>query len=275
MDMSGRQSARRPAFTVDVTTPSPARIYDYYLGGKDNFPVDRAVAEQALSVVPEGRELARANRQFLIRAVDYLASEGIDQLIDLGTGIPTSPSVHEVARLVKGNTRVAYVDNDPQVVIHDRALLADDEGITVVPGDVRHPAEIAGNPSMHGVIDFSRPVGVLFVAVLHFVTDREDPWKSVAYFRDLMVPGSFLVLSHVTSDDSDPGAVGKIEEAYRSAAAPAVFRTARQIGDFFDGFRLVPPGIVNVPEWHSAFADSAPVPAVRLLGGVGGKEGTR
>lgn len=271
MALSREQDATRNSLTVDVTTPSPARIYDYYLGGKDNFPVDREVAEQALAAVPEGRELARANRYFLVRAVTHLASQGIDQFIDIGTGIPTSPNVHGVARLVNRRARVAYVDNDPQVVVHNRALLAGSDGIAAVSGDVRYPAGIANNPELLAVIDFSRPIGVLCVAVLHFVTDRENPWASVAYFRDLMAPGSHLVLSHITSDDSDQAVVAAIKEAYESAAAPAVFRTVRQIGDFFDGFNLVHPGIVNVSEWRSPEDEPVPAPVVRFLGGVGVK----
>jgi hypothetical protein len=265
------QSSRRAALTVDVTTPSPARIYDYYLGGKDNFPMDREVAEQALSVVPEGRELAQANRRFLTRAVTHLAADSIDQFIDLGTGIPTSPSVHEMARLVNRNARVAYVDNDQQVVVHNRALLAGGESITAVAGDVRYPAEILDDPGVCEVIDFSRPVGVLFVAVLHFVTDAEDPWDSVAYFRDRMAPGSYLVVSHVTSDGSDPDAVNAIRKVYGSAAAPAVFRSARRIGDFFDGFRLEYPGIVDISEWRPLPGRQIPDVTVRVLGGVGRK----
>lgn len=268
--MKGRGS-RRAALTVDVTTPSPARIYDYYLGGKDNFPADREVAGQVLSAVPEGRELAQANRQFLVRAVEYLAAEGIDQFIDLGTGIPTSPSVHDVARLANRNARVAYVDNDRQVVVHNRALLIQDAGISAVAGDVRYPGEFVDDPGIGEVIDFSRPVGVFFVAVLHFVTDSEDPWESVAYFRDLMAPGSYLVVSHVTSDGSDPYAVNAIREAYGSVSAPVVFRSARRISDFFDGFRLEYPGIVDVSEWRPPRGVHIREPAIRVLGGVGRK----
>ncbi len=274
MDVSGRGAHGRTS-TVDVAVPSPARIYDYYLGGKDNFPVDREVAEQALSVVPEGRELARANRRFMARAVEYLAQEGIDQFIDLGTGIPTSPSVHEVARRINPGARVAYVDNDPQVVVHNRALLAGGEGISAVAGDVRYPAEIAADPGTCAVIDFSRPVGVLFVAVLHFVTDADDPWESVAYFRDLTAPGSYLVLSHMTSDGSYPGAVNAIREAYENASAPAVFRSARRIGDFFDGFCLEFPGVVDVSEWRPDPGAVSSEMSVRILGGVGRKPGKR
>lgn len=273
MALSREQDATRSSRTVDLTTPSPARIYDYYLGGKDNFPVDREVAQQTLAVVPDGRELARANRYFLVRAVTYLARQGIAQFIDIGTGIPTSPNVHGVARLVNRHARVAYVDNDPQVVVHNRALLAGSDGIVAIPGDIRYPAGIANDPELLAVIDFSRPVGVLCVAVLHFVTDRENPWASVAYFRDLMAPGSHLVLSHITSDDSDPEAVNAIKEAYEGAAAPAVFRTARQIGDFFDGFSLEHPGIVNVSAWRAPADEPLPAPAVRFLGGVGVKDG--
>lgn len=255
---------------VDLGTPSPARMYDYYLGGKDNFPVDREAADRALTVFPAARELARANRRFLISAVNFLARKGIEQFIDIGTGIPTSPNVHEIARSVTPSVRVAYVDNDPMVLAHDRALLAGAYGIAVVGGDARRAGDFACDDELRGVIDFTQPVGMLFVAVLHFVTDTEDPWGSVASLRELMAPGSYLVLSHGTSDGSDPAAVEAIRQAYRKAAAPAVFRTEREIGRFFDGFRLVYPGITDVSEWHP-ITDPQPTPGLRIIGGVGEK----
>jgi S-adenosyl methyltransferase len=246
-------------------------MYDYYLNGKDNFPADREAAELALSVFPAGRALAWANRRFMVTAVEFLARKGIDQFIDVGTGIPTSPNVHEIARSIIPTATVAYVDNDPQVLVHDRALLAGSEGIAVVDGDARHAGAFADDDDLREVIDFTRPVGVLFVAVLHFVRDEEDPWESVSALRDLIAPGSYLVLSHGTSDGSDPTTVRAIQEAYQNAAAPAVFRAERDIARFFDGFRLVYPGITDVSDWHPT-AQPQPTPGLRIIGGAGEKQ---
>jgi hypothetical protein len=268
--IGGRRRMPRSRIEMILGTPSPARMYDYYLDGKDNYPVDREAADQALAAFPAGRELAWANRRFMVSAVTFLARKGIDQFIDVGTGIPTSPNVHEVARSVTPSARVAYVDNDPVVLAHDRALLTGASGITVVNGDARHSGDFARDSELLDVIDFTRPVGVLFVAVLHFVTDGEDPWGSVASLRDLMASGSYLVLSHGTSDGSDPAALEAIRKAYKEAAAPAVFRTEREIGRFFDGFRLVYPGITDVSEWHP-MVQSQQTPGLRIVGGVGEK----
>jgi hypothetical protein len=261
-----------PALAWDLKVPSPARMYDYYLNGKDNFPADRAAAELALSVFPAGRALAWANRRFMASVVRFLARKGIDQFIDIGTGIPTRPNVHDVARSVNPSARVAYVDNDPQVLVHDRALLAGSKGIAVIDGDARHAGLLADDDDLREVIDFARPVGVLLVAVLHFVRDREDPWGSVAALRDRMAPGSYLAVSHGTSDGSDPATVRAIRDAYEDAAAPAVFRTEREIGRFFDGFRLVFPGITDVSQWHPAVRPQ-PTPGLRIVGGVGQWQG--
>jgi hypothetical protein len=203
---SARRAFHRPA-DIDLVTPSPARMYDYYLSGKDNFPPDREAAERALEVFPAGRDLAWANRRFMVSAVTFLAGKGIDQFIDIGTGIPASPNVHEVARSVNPAASVAYVDNDPVVLAHDRALLAGAEGIAVVDGDARQAHEFTDDHDLRKVIDFTRPVGVLLVAVLHFVRDQENPWENVAFLRELMAPGSYLALSHGTSDGSDPAAL--------------------------------------------------------------------
>jgi hypothetical protein len=166
---------------------------------------------------------------------------------------------------------VAYVDNDPIVLAHDRALLAGADGIAVVNGDARHAGDFARHDELLDVIDFTHPVGVLFVAVLHFVTGEEDPWGSVASLRELMAPGSYLVLSHGTSDGSDPAALEAIQQAYKGATAPAVFRAEREIGRFFDGFRLVYPGITDVSEWHP-IVQPQPTPGLRIVGGVGEKK---
>ncbi len=155
---------------IDTSTPNHARVYDYVLGGKDNFAVDREAAKKVLAVAPDTRRLARANRAFLVRTVRFVAESGIRQFIDLGTGIPTSPNVHQVARGVDASARVVYVDNDPIVVEHNHALLASDEGVVTIEADIRRPAEILGNPELEMLIDFDEPVAVLMVAVLHLVT---------------------------------------------------------------------------------------------------------
>lgn len=260
-----------PDEAYDLGTPSQARMYDYYLGGKDNFPADREAAEKALSVVPCGRDVAWANRQFLVRAVRYLANNGIDQFLDLGTGIPTSPNVHEIARSVNPDSNVVYVDNDPIVVVHDRARLANQGiGIIAARGDIRYPLNILSNHAVRELIDFSRPVGVLFVAVLHFITQAENPYDAVAAFREHISPGSYLVLSHITSDGTGRETIRTITESYSKASAPAVFRTREQIKAFFDDFDLVEPGVVEVSEWQSE-TTSVNLPALRFVGGVGRK----
>ena len=268
--IGGRRATPESPTAVNLSVPSPARMYDYYLNGKDNFLMDREAADKALSVFRAVRELAWANRRFMISSVNFLARKGIEQFIDVGTGIPTSPNVHEIARSVFPSARVAYVDNDPMVLAHDRALLSEADGIAVVNGDARHAGDFARHDKIRKVIDFTRPVGVLFVAVLNFVTDTEDPWESVASLRELMAPGSYLVLSHGTSDGSDPAALEAIRQAYRKATAPAVYRTEREIERFFHGFRLVYPGITDVSEWHP-IVQPQPTPGLRIIGGVGEK----
>jgi len=255
---------------IDFTVPSPARMYDYYLGGKDHFPADREAAEKALALVPSGRGLARANRDFLVRAVTHLARQGIDQFIDLGTGLPTSPNVHEAARSVNPDAKVVYVDNDPLVMAHARAMLADSGGVIAVAGDARHPFDFIGHGAVRGLIDFSRPVAVLFVAVLHFITDDEKPYGAVAWVRDRIAPGSYLAVSHITSDGTDPAAMAAIQDAYKEATAPAVFRDTPGIARFFDGLELAAPGLAEVSRWRNP--DPAPAPAaVRFLAAIGRK----
>ena len=267
---TGRQTERDSgAITVpgfDPSIPSPARMYDYYLGGKDNFPADREAAELALSVVPFGREVARANRHFLARAVAVMARDGICQFIDLGTGLPTRPNVHEVARSVHPDARVLYVDNDPMVCAHARALLATNDGVAAIQGDVRAPQAILNDPVTRTLIDFAQPVGVLFVAVLHFLADDDHPREQVAAFRWRMTSGSMLAVSHITSDGTPPDVRATIQDVYAEASAPAVFRTRQEIETFFGGLDLVEPGLVEVGAWRS-LRQSPPAP-LRFLGGV-------
>jgi hypothetical protein len=209
---------------IDPGVPSPARIYDYCLGGKDNFAADREAAEKALSLVPQGREVARSNRRFLIRAVRYMASHGVAQFIDLGTGFPTPPSVHETAAALVDGPRVVYFDNDPMVTCHNRALLAgDQDGVAVLHGDIRCPGQILKQDDLWKTIDFGRPVGVLLVAVLHFIPGEDDPQGSVSAFCSLMAPVSFLAISHITSDGTGPAMMAAnrgVPDSQRACGVP-------------------------------------------------------
>ncbi|MGH3221072.1 MAG: SAM-dependent methyltransferase [Streptosporangiaceae bacterium] len=255
---------RVPGF--DPSVPSPARMYDYYLGGKDNFPADREAADQALSVVPFGREIARANRQFLVRAVTFMARSGIGQFIDVGTGLPTRPNVHEVARSIHPNAQVLYVDNDPMVCSHARALLATNDGVAAIQGDIRMPQAILNDPITRSLIDFTQPVGVLFVAVLHFLTDDDQPGEQVAAFRWRMASRSMLAVSHITCDGTPTGVQATIQDIYAEASAPAAFRARQEIESFFGGLDLVEPGLVEVGAWRSL--RRSPSAPLRVLGGV-------
>lgn len=235
---------------VDLTRPSVARMYDYFLGGSDNFPVDREAAERVIAQVPSAVPALRANRACMERMVRYLADHGVDQFIDLGTGLPTRGSVHGIAQQVTPAARVVYVDNDRSVLAHARAMLGREEGVTVLKGDVRRPAEIIDTVRSRRLIDFSRPVAVLFIAILHFITDDQDAEAIVGTFRDATPPGSYVAITTATTEDTDPDERAAIEDVYSSATAPAHFRTREQIEQFFIGYELVAPGLVRVPDWR-------------------------
>lgn len=251
--------------TIDTSVPSTARMYDYYLGGKDNFPADRDAAQRVIDAYPEQRQLARNNRGFLVRAVRYLAEGGIDQFIDLGTGIPTSPNVHEVAREVRPDARVVYVDNDPVVTTHTRALRTTTDGIVAVEADIRDPRAILDDDALRAVIDWDRPVAVLCISVLHFIDDADDPAGIIAAFREPMAPGSHLALSVGCRDGMTADEVTRISRPYDSATARATGRTTAEIAALFDGFTLVPPGLVPTAKWQ---ADD-PETRMKILAAVG------
>jgi hypothetical protein len=253
----------------DVLTPHPSRIYDYLLGGKNNFAVDREAAMQIAALVPRSREVAWANRQFMARAVGTMARAGIRQFIDLGCGFPHSPNVHEVARRSQPDARVVYVDNDPVVALHNSALLAKDRHVIAISADIRCPQCILDRPEVNEVIDFSRPVGLLFLAVLHFVADDEHPGDIVATFRSRTSPGSMIAISHIRSDGMRPEAMRAIEDAYRQATARAVFRSNAEIGKLMDGCELMEPGIVPVSKWRPELTTVRPGSALDLAGGIG------
>ncbi|RAY12613.1 SAM-dependent methyltransferase [Actinomadura craniellae] len=236
---------------VDVATPNTARIYDYYLGGKDNYRADRQAAEQVLSVAPETPRLAWENRAFLGRAVRYLVGAGIRQFIDVGSGLPTRENVHETAQRAAPDARVAYVDRDPVVLIHSRALLATDAQTAVVEADMRRPDDILDDPELRRLIDLDRPVAVLFVAALHCLTDDDKPAGVVARFQERMAPGSHLVISHITAQE-DAETAQRGAEVYRRVGATTqmTLRDRAQLMNLFDGFELVEPGLVPLPDWR-------------------------
>ncbi len=251
---------------VGSDKPSAARIYDYLLGGKDNFAIDREAAERVLAVAPDQRRLARNNRAFVIRAVRLLAGAGMRQFIDLGTGFPTSPSVHEVAQEADPAARVIYVDVDPVVMVHNSALLADDEYVAAVQADIRRPGDILDHPEVRRLIDFTEPVVVVLAAVLHLVPDESDPAGIVAAFRDRMVPGSHLILSQFAAD-SDPAGVAELNAVAQGTPVETYFRSRERIGEFFDGFELLPPGLTDVERWRPDI--EAPATRLKIAGGVG------
>jgi SAM-dependent methyltransferase len=234
---------------VDLTRPSAARVYDYYLGGSHNLDVDRRMAREAISMWPDLPVIMQSNRAFLRRAVRYLSGQGITQFLDIGSGIPTVGNVHEVAQHSSPQARVAYVDRDPVAVAHSRAILAGDDRTVVVHADLRDGDRILDEPSVQATIDVERPVAVLMVAVLHFVPDEDDPAGAVARLRDRLAPGSHLVVSHASAEGR-PEVAGAHRELYRRTATPMTMRTPAEIARFFDGFDLVDPGLVWLPLWR-------------------------
>ena len=254
---------------VDVSRPSIARIYDYLLYGKDNFAVDRAAADKLMESRLDPRRLSLANRAFLRRAVDFLAHQGIAQYLDLGSGLPTSPSVHEVARDTIPAARVVYVDHDPIVVAHNDALLATGDGVTTIRGDIRDPNSVLAHRALTECLDFSQPVAVLLLSVLHFISQEEDASAIIAKFRERLAPGSYLAISVGTSDGADPDMLAEATQTYAGARMPFMLRSRAQILDLFDGFDLVEPGLVSLPEWRPAFnTDRTPLkgPTVAAVG---------
>lgn len=253
----------------DFEVPNPARMYDYYLGGKDNFAADREAAEKVIAAYPATRALAVENRRFLERAVEFLAVQGIRQFVDLGSGLPASPNVHEVARKVRPDARVVYVDNDPVVTVHFRAECDGYSELAVVDGDIRSPQEILTDRRLTSLVDLTEPVAFLCVAVLHFITEAENPREIVAALRWRMAPGSYLVMSHAAADGADHRVVGEITGVYQGATAPAVPRTEDAIRAFFTGLDLAEPGLTDVSRWRRE--PSGDTGDIRILGGVGRK----
>ncbi len=258
---------------VDTQRANVARVYDYLLGGSHNFLADQDLGRAIAAVEPKARAIARANRAFVGRAVRFLMAAGIRQFLDIGSGIPTQGNVHEVAQQADPGARVTYVDIDPVAIAHSRAILAGNENTAIIDADLRDPEKILAHPAAQGLIDFGQPAGLLIVAILHFISDAEDPWRLVATLRDALAPGSYLVLCHATNE-SKPTVAQAAEKVYNTSVATQVhMRSRAEILRFFDGFDLVDPGLVYIPEWHPDSPADVPSDPSQFWGlvGVGAK----
>jgi hypothetical protein len=274
---AGREAAEGAAVPdLDTSRPHAARIYDYYLGGKNHFAADRETADKVLQVWPHIRVAAREQRKFLGRAVGYLAREaGIRQFLDIGAGLPTSRNVHEIAQEAEPSSRVVYVDNDPLVLAHARALLtsAPDVRTAYAHADLRAPEAILGSPEVRDILDFGQPVGLILVGILHLTPDEDKPVQIVATLLRALPPGSYLVASHLT-DEHDQGEAGAGANTFRGAGLSGQLRDSGEFARLaFGGLELVPPGVTLVSEWRQE-DDGAPHPSpaeVNCYGGVGRK----
>jgi SAM-dependent methyltransferase len=233
--------------------PNPARIYDYLLGGFHNFEVDRAAGRQFAERLPDAVLGMRVNRAFLRRAVGFLADQGIDQFLDLGSGIPTVGNVHEVAQQANPSARVVYVDNEPVAVRHSLTILEDNSNATAILGDMRQPELILNHPETERLLDLNKPTAVLLLSVLLFVTDDEEAYRIVRVYRDALAPGSYIAITHPTEEDVPPEKLEQARKLYAIYAAmgtPVNIRSYAQIERFFEGLELIEPGVVRVPLWR-------------------------
>ncbi len=237
--------------TVDVTRPSVARMYDYYLGGSHNFEADRAAAKQVEQIFPGIAQSAQANRSFLRRVVRHLVADGVDQFLDLGSGIPTVGNVHEIAQQDNPDARVVYVDYEPVAVSHSNALLAENPNATAILADLRATSTVLAGAREN--LDFSRPIGVLIIAALHFVPDADNPYEAVAEYMAGLPSGSFLAITHATWDsltDEEAEEARKVAQIYSNSDNKLAIRTHAEVSKFFDGLDLLEPGIVTVDAWR-------------------------
>jgi hypothetical protein len=226
---------------IDRSRPTPARIYDFMLGGNSNFAADQRAAQQILAAVPEVKDAAWANRGFHQRAAVWIAEQGVRQFIDIGSGLPTVGNTHEVVRRVSAGTRVVYVDNDPMVQLHGETLLEGQGQVEVIVGDLRDPDTILANPGLRALIDFREPAGLLMTGVMMFVADGSNPWGLVARYVSQLAPGSYLSLSHLTGDHKSPQAVAGFQAVFETATEHLYPRPKAEVERFFDGLELVPP----------------------------------
>ncbi|MEW2131001.1 SAM-dependent methyltransferase [Streptomyces sp. NPDC005435] len=250
----------RPAWaprSIDISVPSVSRMYDYYLGGSHNFEVDREAARSAMEFIPGLPKIMQANRAFLRRAVRFATDQGVTQFLDIGSGIPTYGNVHEIAQSAVPGARVVYVDHDPVAVAHSEAVLAGNPDAEVVAADLRKPQEILASSQVERLLDLERPVALLLVAVLHFVEDSDDPHTALAELHAALAPGSLLILTHAAYEgipvdaERAEGAV----DVYKDIRSPLIMRSRDEIARFFEGYDMVEPGLVPMPEWRP---ESAP-----------------
>ena len=226
---------------LDVTRPSPARIYDYMLRGNHHFEADATAAQRILTVVPEIRDCAWSNRGFHQRAAAWIARQGVKQFLDIGSGLPTVGNTHEVVRKIHPDARVVYVDNDPMVELLSQEIVDESGQISVLCADLRDPDSILDHPAVRKLIDPAEPTGLLLTAVLMFVSDASDPWALVSRYVGALASGSYLSLSHLTDDAKPPRAVDGFRRAFDDATEQIHFRSKAQVAQFFDGLELVPP----------------------------------
>lgn len=269
----------RPAWApqgIDLTVPSVSRMYDYYLGGSHNFEVDREAGRKAIEAWPGLPKIMQANRAFMRRAIRYAIGEGVTQFLDIGSGIPTFGNVHEVAQGENPACRVVYVDHDPVAVAHSRAVLQDNDATDVVSADFRSPQDILESPEVERLLDLDKPVALMMVALLHFIEDRDEPWKAIARFRDALGEGSLLVITHASGEgefkvpDRGDGAA----DVYRRIGSPLLMRSRAEVLRFFDGWDLIDPGLVSMPRWHPDTPPEQEDPVVFSgFAGVGRKSG--
>jgi len=238
--------------------PNAARVYDYYLGGSHNFEADREMARRAIALWPDVPKIIRANRAFLHRAIRFIAAQGVRQFIDLGSGMPTVGSVHEVARSVARDARVVYVDIDPVVVAHARMILDGDENAVVINADLADAGAVLGHPELRRVLDLREPVAVLMIAVLHFVSDDHRPAQIVAAYRDALAPGSYIAVTHATQDGQRPEQASEHRELYARTATPMTMRSHDEIGRLLAGWDLAEPGLVRMPLWRPDSVEELP-----------------
>lgn len=257
MDVTNDMAAGTwPPSDLDTGVPHSARVYDYWLGGRDNYEADRALGEVFLQQIPNLRDMARANRAFVTRATKYLTGQGIGQFIDIGSGIPTSPNLHETAQSILPEARVAYVDNDPIVLAHARALLsvgnpvgADRPQIAYVDADVRQPRTILDNPDLREVIDLDQPVGLMLIAILMLLSDEDQPEQIIAEFRDALPSGSYLAITS-PSPDFDERTVNTVTGFARQSGMVFQPRRRAEMEGFFGDWEMVEPGLVPVMAWR-------------------------
>lgn len=234
---------------LDLTTPSVARAYDYALGGAHSFAVDREFFRAVEAVIPEARQMYRANRAFMHRAVRFMIGAGIRQFLDLGSGIPTVGNVHEIAQKVAPESRVVYVDIDPVAVAHSRLILAGNDRAAAIQEDLRRPDAILDHPDTRALLDFDQPVGLIMAAILHAIGDKDDPYGITAGLRDVLAAGSYVAISHATAD-SRPEEARAAERVTKQTNTPGTLRTRDEVLRFFTGLDLVEPGLVWTPQWR-------------------------